>query len=82
MPTVLRVGGFRIAIFLPPREHEPPHVHVRTQNGEVVIELATAGGHQTIRTVAGMRTTDVAAAFRMVDEHTDYLLQRWREYHG
>src|SRR5439155_17759960 len=30
MPTVLRVGPFRVIIFLPPREHRPPHVHVQT----------------------------------------------------
>lgn len=69
-------------IFLPPREHEPPHVHVRSTTGEVVIELATANGVQTVRTVAGMRTREVAAAFWIVEEHTDYLLQCWRRYHG
>ena len=82
MPTVLRLGGFRVVIFLPPREHEPPHVHVRNATGEVVIELATAARPQTIRSVARMRTRDVTAAFWLVEAHTVYLLQRWREYHG
>ena len=82
VPTVLRVGGFRILIFLPPREHEPPHVHVWNADGEVVIELAVGEKPQTIRTVAGMRTSDVAEAFWIVEEHTEYLLQCWRKYHG
>lgn len=69
-------------IFLPPREHEPPHVHIRTANGEVVIELAAPDRPQSIRYVAGMRTSDVTAAFWIVEEHTNYLLERWREYHG
>ena len=81
MPTVLRMAGFRVVIFLPPREHRPPHVHVWNASGEVVIELAREGRPQLIRTVARMRASDVAAAFRIVEEHTDYLLRHWREYH-
>lgn len=82
MPTVLRAEGFRVVIFLPPREHDPPHVHVRSASGEVVIELAVGGTPQTIRQVSGMRTTDVTSAFWIVEESTDYLLARWKEYHG
>lgn len=82
MPTVLRASGFRGVIFLPPREHDPPHVHVWNADGETVIELATATNPQTIRSVSGMRTNDVAAAFWIVEEHSGYLLDRWREHHG
>lgn len=82
MPTVLRVGGFRVVIFLPPREHGPPHVHVRNASGEVVIEFATASKGQMIRDVSEMRAGDVAKAFWIVEEHSDYLLECWREYHG
>ena len=46
------------------------------------MELATAGRPQTIRSVAKMRTNDVTAAFWIVEENTEYLLERWREYHG
>lgn len=81
MPTVLRIAGFRVVIFLPPREHLPAHVHVRNAAGEVVIQLAAHGRPQAIRDVAGMRSHDVAKAFWIVEEHTEYLLKRWREYH-
>jgi hypothetical protein len=81
-PIVLRVGGFRILIFLPPREHEPPHVHAWNADGEIVIELAVGDKPQTIRTVACMRTNDVPAAFWIVGEHTEYLQQCRRKYHG
>lgn len=81
-PTVLRVGGFRTLIFLPPREDEPPHVHVWNADGEVVIKLSVGEKPQTIRTVAGMPTSDVADAFWIVEEHTEYLLHCWRKYHG
>lgn len=82
MPTVLRAGGFRIVIYLPPREHEPPHVHVWNADGEVVIELAVGEKPQAIRSAAGMRAADITAAFWLVEEHTDYLLKCWRRYHG
>lgn len=82
MPTVLRVRGFRVVIYLPPREHEPPHVHVWKGDAEVVIALATAGVVQTIRAVAGMRSSDVVQAFWIVEEHAELLLNRWRELHG
>lgn len=82
MPTVLRVGGFQVIIFLPPREHQPPHVHVRNADGEVVIVLARPGHPQSIRDAVGMRTRDVVTAFRIVEEYTQYLSHRWREYHG
>lgn len=82
MPTVLRVAGFRIVIFLPPREHEPPHVHVTSADGEAIIELAGARRPQVLRAVVGMRTPDVVRAFRIVEEHTEFLLAKWRKYHG
>jgi len=82
VPTVLRVGAFHVIIFLPPREHAPPHVHVRTAGGEVVIELAVEGRMQSIRTVAGMRNREVAAAFRVVEEQAELLLACWRRYHA
>ena len=82
MPTVLRVDGFRVVIYLPPREHEPAHVHVWKDDAEVVIDVATARRRQTIRSVSRMRTADVVKAFRIVEENADYLLTCWRQYHG
>lgn len=74
MPTVLRVGGLRILIFLSPREHDPPYVHVWNAVAEVVIALAMGEKPQAIRTVAGMWPIDVTAAFWIAEEHTEYLL--------
>ena len=81
VPTILRVAGFRVVIFLPPREHAPPHVHVQTADGEVVIELAHGERPQQIRSVAGMRPPAVVRAYRIVEDHTEFLLTQWREYH-
>ena len=48
----------------------------------MVIELATTGVEQSIREVAGMRSSDVTQAFWIVEEHAELLLDRWREIHG
>lgn len=82
MPTVLRRGGFRVVIFLPPREHRPPHVHVQNSDGEAIIELATGHSPQRVRQVAGMRNRDVVRAFWLVEVKADYLLACWQRYHG
>ena len=57
------------------------HVHVWSAGGEVVIDLAVGTKPQTIRSVAGMRTADIAAAFHLVERHTAHLLQCWRKHH-
>ena len=82
VPTVLRSGRFRVVTHLPPREHGPPHVHVWTARGEAIITLAAGGTVQAIREVTGMRARDVSEAFRLVEEHTAYLADRWRKIHG
>jgi len=82
VPTVLRVDGFRVVIYLPPREHSPPHVHVWRDRAEAVIELAITGRPQVVRTVSRMRSADIVRAFWLVEEHTEYLLMCWRQYHG
>lgn len=82
MPTVLRVDGFAVRIYLPSREHGPAHVHVVKGGDEVVIELADQGRPQRVRDVLDMRDSDVLAAFRIVSVHTKDLLAHWRRLHG
>lgn len=81
MPTVLRSGGFKIRVILPPREHGPPHVHVRRDSGRVIIQLASETAEQCILRIERMRDVDVLTAFLLVDEHTEFLLECWRRYH-
>src|SRR5437867_6059360 len=81
MPTVVRKDGFSIHVFAPPREHPPPHVHVRKEADVVVIRLSTSGGAPTISAVFGMSPNDVAKAYRLVQEHEGLLLSVWRALH-
>lgn len=78
MPIVLRVGGFRVYVLLPPREHGPAHVHVKNADGYCVIELATL----VVKKRRKMRDHDVVAAVWLVAEHMAELLTGWRKYHG
>ncbi|MEP7347514.1 MAG: hypothetical protein ABI877_19755 [Gemmatimonadaceae bacterium] len=47
-----------------------------------MIELAVAGRRQAIREISGMRAADVTRAFRIGEEHGEYLLTDWRRYDG
>ncbi len=82
MPTVLVYDGFQVCILLPPREHGPPHVHVRRAGAKVVVLLPADGSSTRIRRVLGMRDADVVAAFRLVEAHADFQLAEWRRLHG
>ena len=79
MPVVLTVAGFQVRIYLPPREHEPPHVHVVKGSTEVVITLDDP---PAVRDVLGMSGREVAQAYRIVEAHWTMLLEAWRRYHG
>ncbi len=81
MPTVLRIGGFKVRVHLPPREHGPPHVHVRKDGGRVIIQLAFEGAEQRILRVVRMREVDVLTAFLLVEEDSELPLQCWGKYH-
>lgn len=81
MPTVLRYGSMRVQINIRD-EHEPPHVHVRTNDGEVVVTLAESTHSVRVRTVKGpVRATDVAKIEIIVAAHFDMLVNTWSRYH-
>ena len=82
MPTVLVAFGFRVRILHPPREHPPPHVHVTRAGAEVVLLLPRGRVGVMVRTVYGMRDTEVLAAVRMVESNVALLMRAWRRYHG
>jgi Domain of unknown function (DUF4160) len=82
VPTVLRVGGFAVRIYLPPREHEPPHVHVVGAGGEIVVTLGDANTPPALREAYRMRRRDVLSAYRVVEEYQLALLTAWEMYHG
>jgi hypothetical protein len=78
LPTVLEANGFWIIVLLPPREHGPAHVHVTKAGFEVVITLDPV----RVRSVDGMRSTDVVRAVALVEDHRQFLLNEWRKRRG
>ncbi len=82
MPRVLERDGFKVMILLPPREHGPPHVHVRKAGGVAVIELPNGKRPLVVRRVFRMRDVDVLAATRLVEANAELLLTHWRLHHG
>ena len=81
VPIVLRVNGFVVRIFLPPREHGPAHVHVSKQGGSLIVILGSPSEGASIRNIHGMRTSDVLAAMRIIEDHIEELREQWRKYH-
>ena len=76
MPTVLRVGGYRFH-FYSDESREPPHIHVRSADGECKFWLDPIGlAHNR-----GIAAPDLREIERLVFEHRELLLRRFHEYH-
>jgi hypothetical protein len=81
LPTVLAIDGFSVRIYLPPREHEPAHVHVVKDAGEVILLLGNASTPPAVPAVYGMQDHDALRAYRIVEAHQAMLRDMWRKYH-
>ena len=77
MPTVLRIGSFRFH-FYSDESSEPPHIHVRSSDGECKFWL------EPVRLAwnRGMAVHDLREIERLVFEHLPLLVQRFHEYHN
>lgn len=82
MPTIYRDGSFRVIVFPGSREHGPPHVHVFSATGEVVVLLGDDAVGPSFREVRGMREPDARRALRLVEANQQEFLREWRRYHG
>jgi len=80
MPTILRVDGYEIVIYL--RDHLPPHVHVFTGNCEAIINLHCPKGDPDIRESFYCKPKEVKGALEVVSEHQQILCAMWKEIHG
>lgn len=76
MITVHRAHGLRFIIYT--QDHEPAHVHVRSQNGEARFNLLTG----RLISNFGMARADLRRAFAEVQDRRAALLAEWRRIHG
>lgn len=77
MPTVLRVGSYRFH-FYSDESREPPHIHVRSPDGECKFWLEPVSLAQN----RGIRARDLREIERLVFQHQRMLVQKYHEYHS
>jgi hypothetical protein len=68
MPTILRVDGYEIVIYLD--DHPPPHVHVFAHGCEAIVYLNCP------------RSRELKAILKVVGNHRERLCAMWKEIHG
>ena len=76
MPTVLRVGQYRFHFYSDER-NEPPHIHVRTPDGECKFWLTPVALAKNI----GLAEHILRDIERIIYEHHAFLLSKYNEYH-
>jgi hypothetical protein len=83
MVKVYDEGGFRVYVYSPPREHQPPHVHVESANGgEVLILLGDEATPPSLWQSDHMNAADARVALRIVEQNQEQFLAEWRRLHG
>ena len=76
-------AGFRVYVYSPPREHEPPHVHVESvRGGEVLIKLGDDETAPSVWQNHHMSAVDAREALRVVEQNQLRFLEEWRRLHG
>jgi hypothetical protein len=76
MPTVLRIGSYRFH-FYSDESGEPPHIHVRSPEGECKFWLETIGlAHNR-----GIAAPNLREIERLVFENRALLIRKYHEYH-
>jgi hypothetical protein len=76
MPTVLRIGSFRLH-FYSDEGSEPPHIHVRCPDGECKFWLEPIA----LARNRGVRARDLREIERLVFAYRQFLLERFHDYH-
>ena len=77
MPTVLRIGPFRFH-FYSDEGNEPPHIHVRTSDGECKFWLEPIN----LASNRGLRPNDLRKIETLVYENLTLLAEKYNEFHN
>jgi len=77
MPTIFRQGGFHFKINT--NDHEPMHVHVWHQGGEIIIEFEN---DVIVRENNGFNRSEERRALLIIGEHQELFQNEWRRIHG
>ena len=80
MPTVLRLGGLRVVVYL--NDHRPAHIHVMGKGHEAVFELNCPEGSVALRENYGFARREIAVIERALVRNLAVLLAAWERIHG
>ncbi|MGA2352734.1 MAG: DUF4160 domain-containing protein [Terracidiphilus sp.] len=80
MPTVLRIGAMRVAIY--PNDHRPAHVHVIGHGHEAVFILNDPVGVVVLRENYGFSSRDLVHIQGEIEENLAALSSAWEGIHG
>jgi hypothetical protein len=77
MPTVLRVGPYRL-FFYSNEGAEPPHVHIDAGDNLAKFWLDPVACAES----SGFSAKELNIIGRIIDEHLEQCMRRWHEHHG
>ena len=76
MPELFRFFGMRFFFFS--NEHLPIHVYVKNADGSAKFEV------EPLKLIEneGMKSKDIHLAESIIEENTEVIIKRWKEYFG
>ncbi|MEJ2086043.1 MAG: DUF4160 domain-containing protein [Acidobacteriota bacterium] len=77
MPTILRVGPYRL-YFFSHEPDEPPHVHVDRDRSSAKFWLRTVSVARSV----GFNSAELRTMERLIQNHREDLLRAWDDYFG
>jgi hypothetical protein len=80
MPTVLRLGSLRVAIY--PNDHGPAHIHVSGQGNSAIFNLNCPAGPLSLRANFGFSDYQSHNIQAKLLDHIAELCEAWKEIHG
>ncbi len=79
MPTVARIGAFRVVVY--PNDHRPAHVHVIGGGCEAVFNLNCPGGPPQLRENFGFSIVHVGKIKAAIADNLAGLCAAWNRIH-
>jgi hypothetical protein len=79
MPVVLRIGKYRFVIYV--FDHEPAHVHVKSDDAEAIFYLNCPAGPVSLRKNFGFGASEVNQVLHLVRQNLEVLCAAWKALH-
>lgn len=78
MPTILELFGLAFRIFT--RDHEPPHVHVFSQDGAAKFKVTL--DEVTLLENKHMKSKDLKLAESIIEGNKEHIVNEWVKIHN